>query len=605
MRNVAGETKKNEPNERVTALRTPVTLLRRKPLGVTVCLLLHGALGCSGAIETRHGDDNRAPNGGIAGAAGASGSGVGGNAGTAGPPTFGETPADPLSAGPVSMRLLTRSEYENTVRDLLGVGPDPAALFPSESQAETGFAKVQKVDQLNVAAYQDAALDLSAQVAGNLSSVLGCDPSSGDEAACIRAFLEAFGRRAYRRPLSETETAEHLAFYQDVLRSELALSVPEAAEMLIAALLQSPYFLYRWELGSKPAAIEGAVVKLNPHHLASRLSYFLWASMPDAELFAAADTDALQDEVQVEAQVRRMLADPKAERTVAVFHEQWLGLSSLSKLGKSGGLYPAWDAELGTAMAEEVRRFTTEILLRGDGRFMTLMTSRASFVNEPLAQLYGIPGVTGSDFVSRELPAAERSGLLTLAGFLTAHSGEVEGSPIFRGKFVRERFLCDPMSPPPANIPDLPAPDPNLRKRERYEEHSKVSPCSSCHLRMDYIGFAFDHFDAIGAFHALDGQFPIDATGIVSGLDGANPTFDGPQELIALLTTSPQVRACVTKEWFRYTFARREVDADRASLDAAYAAFEGADYNVRELLVAFAKTRSFRYRAASEGEVFE
>jgi hypothetical protein len=578
-------------------------------LGVALC-----AVSCTGVIgEVR--DDQasgepraRAEAGGggasTGGATGAPGSG----GGSSRPPSFDGAPADPKAAGPLGLRLLTRREYENTVHDLLEVATGEGGAFPAESQAETGFFQVQKVDDLNVAAYQDVALAIAAESAKSLAAVYGCDPDTANEYACVESFLASFGRRAYRRPLTSVEIGEHLAFYRDVLRAELALPVPEAAELLLAAILQSPHFLYRWELGSEPGAVEDGVVQLNPHHLASRLSYFLWASMPDPALFAAAESGALEDPDRLEAQARRMLGDPKAARTVAAFHEQWLRLTALPELGKSAGQYPAWNAELGAAMAEEVRRFATSVVLNGDGRLETLFTSRSTFVNEPLARLYGLSGplgVTGSAFVGRELPEGERYGLFTLAGFLAAHSGEVEGSPIFRGKFIREHVLCDPMSPPPPNIPDLPEPAIGLRKRERYEEHSRVSPCKDCHLKMDYIGYGFEHFDAIGAYQEKDAEFDIDATGVVRNLDGSDPGFDGVNELVSLLKGSAQVRACVAREWFRFTFSRREGAPDRASFDEAYAAFAASDYDIRELLVAFVKTRSFRYRAVAPGEVLQ
>jgi len=518
--------------------------------------------------------------------------------------SFEDAPADPLSASGLPIRLLTRVEYENTVVELLGSKLPATSLFPAESQAETGFSKVQKVDQVGVAAYLDAALTLAEEASRDLTGLLGCDPTGASEGACVQSFLGSFGRRAFRRPLRAEELAQHASFYQDVLRSELGLGVPEAVELLLAALLESPHFLYRWEQGPLPSVREGAVLKLNPHHLASQLSYFLWASMPDEPLLAAADTGQLETAPQVEQQVRRMLADKKAERTVAVFHEQWLGLTTLPKLGKSPGLYPAWSSALGSAMAEEVRRFTTNVVLHGDGRWATLLTSRASFVNGPLAELYGIAGVSGPDFVARELPG-ERVGLLTLAGFLSAHSGETEGSPIFRGKFLRERLLCDLMAPPPDGIPDLPPPAANLSIRDRHLEHAEVSPCKDCHLRMDFIGFGLDNFDAIGAYQRQEGQLPIDASGQVYGLDGESPTFNGPSELVLLLTQSEQVRQCLAKEWFRYAFARKEAAGDRASFDNAFAAFAKSDYDIRELLVAFAQSRSFTHRTIDAGEVFE
>ncbi len=526
--------------------------------------------------------------------------------GSGGTATFEGAPPDPLSAGPLPLRFLSQLEYQNTVRDLLGLEVDAARSFPPESQAETGFLKPQKLDQVGVAAYQAAALDLGQRAVVNLPALLGCDPSV-NEPACLQSFVTSFGRKAYRRPLANDEVSEHMAFYNKALAANLAPTQSAAVALLVAAMLESPHFLYRWELGSQPSAREvstnGQVLKLNPQQVASQLSYFLWTSMPDGELFAAADAGLLGTPSQLEQQARRMLADPKAERTIAAFHRQWLGVTALPELGKSKGLYPTWGPALGAAMAEEVSRFTTEILLRGDGRVVSLFTSRASFVNEPLAALYGLSGVTGDTWQARDLPG--RSGLLARAGFLAAHSGEMEASPILRGKFVRERLLCDHMPSPPDGIPPLAPPSAQTTVRGRHLAHSQSAVCSGCHSLMDEIGFAFDNYDAIGAYHELEGTLPIDVSGHVNGLDGVDVAFAGPSQLMDLLASSEQVRSCLAKEWFRYTLVRREHAGDRASFDGAYATFAKSGFDVRELLVAFATSRSFSYRALDEGETFQ
>jgi Protein of unknown function (DUF1592)/Protein of unknown function (DUF1588)/Protein of unknown function (DUF1595)/Protein of unknown function (DUF1587)/Protein of unknown function (DUF1585) len=517
--------------------------------------------------------------------------------------SFEDAPADPLAAGPLPMRLLNATEYRNTVQDLLGVEADVANLFPPESQSETGFAKVQKVDQVSVTAYQEAALRIADTALSTPSTLLGCDPTGANETTCVESFVTAFGQRAFRRPLTSSEVAEHVTFYRDVLRAQQRASVGDALKLLLVAILESPHFLYRWENGSQVAAHEQQVLKLNPYHLASQLSYFLWSSMPDTALFEAASAGQLSTPADVEAQARRMLTDPRAERSIAAFHEQWLAVTALAERGKSTGAYPSWNADLGAAMSEEIRRFTSNVLLHGDGRLVSLFSGRTSFVNQPLAELYGISGVTGAAFQLRDLPSEQRAGLFTLAGFLTAHANETEGSPIDRGKFIRERVLCDAMQPPPPGIPPLAPPSPDTTIKQRHLEHAAVSPCKDCHLRMDYIGFGLDNFDAIGAYHATDGQTPVDASGQIYGLDGRDPTFKGPNELMALLAGSEQVRQCLAKQWFRYAFARRELPGDRASFDAAFDAFAKSDFDLRELLVAYSASRTFRYRSLDEGEV--
>jgi hypothetical protein len=522
----------------------------------------------------------------------------------AAPTSFDDAIPDPNSAGPLPLRLLTRIEYQNSVKDLLSVDIDAGQLFPAESSAETGFSKVQKIDQVSVSAYQRAALQIASQSRDRLPVLMGCDVALPADEACVRSFVASFVPKLYRRPLREAELDEHVELYAGELKARLGLAPRDAATLLLATLLQSPYFLYRWEDGSEPAAREEGVVRLNAFHLASQLSYFLWASVPDQALLDAAAAGLLGTAEQTAAQARRMLSDPRAERTIAHFQEQWLGVTQLARLGKSAGLFPNWGPELGSAMAEELRRFGNNVVLHGDGKLGTLLTSRQSFINESLAEVYGIVGVTGAELRPYELPAAQRSGLLTLAGFLTAHSGESEGSPIFRGKFVRERLLCDTMAPPPDGIPPLPEPADDVSIRERHLQHAEVSPCNSCHRLMDPIGFGFGNYDALGRYHGSEANEAVDASGQIVGLDGTDVAFNGPLELAQLLSRSESVRECAAREWFRYAFARREQAPDRASFDQAYAAFRASDYDIRELLVGFTATRSFMFRSIDAGEVF-
>jgi hypothetical protein len=396
--------------------------------------------------------------------------------------------ADTRAASLVPVRLLTREEYNNTLEDLLGDGSRPADLFPGETAGETGFAKVAKLDEVNVSAYLDAAEAVAARAAADPAKLAGCDPASEQGDECVRSFVTSFGRRIYRRPLSEAEVAEHLALYRDKLRTGLGVGPREAWKGLLTAMLQSPFFLYRWELGWQPGGIEpDGALRLNSHHLASQLSYFLWASMPDPELFAAADRDELRRPEVIEAQARRMLKDARAERAIVSFHEQWLGVSALTGTSRDGRLYPTWGRALAERMLQEIRRLTTETILRGDGRLSTLLTTRATFLDGALATHYGVEGVTGDAFVPATLPAGQRAGILTSAAVMAAHSLEGESSPIHRGKFVREHVMCEHIPPPPGMIPDLPPPAENVPKKMRYAAHSEGT-CKGCHEKMDPIG---------------------------------------------------------------------------------------------------------------------
>ena len=519
-----------------------------------------------------------------------------------GEPT-GEPEEEPV-AGLMPLRRLTRVEYDNTVRDLLGDTTRPAQNFPGEGEGSAGFASPGLVGSTDVKRIMEAAEALAAEALTDLPALLACSPAVDGEDTCARRFIVEVGGRAYRRPLHELEVEALLDLY-DLARAELAQDFPGGLRVVLQAMLQSPQFLYRWELGETEPDRDGALVRLNGHEVASRLSYFLWSSMPDEPLFAAAAAGELDTPARVEAQARRMLADPRARDTIENFTRQWLHLENLPAAFKSPELFPGFDDALKQSMLAETLAFVDHVIRAGDGRVETLLTATYSFVDERLAGLYGVDGVVGPELRGPvELDPTQRIGLLTHASVLTLGANAYDSDPIRRGKLVRERLVsCEKLPPPPNNIPELEPPDPNKPARERYEQHSKEEPCRSCHVLTDPIGFGLQHFDAIGQYRLMEGVHPIDASGTVQGLDGANVAFDGFIELAHVLADSEAVRKCVARQLFRFGFARREALADIPSIDAAYATSVAADDNLREYIVALTTTPSFRYRMPAEGEV--
>jgi hypothetical protein len=328
--------------------------------------------------------------------------------------------------------------------------------------------------------------------------------------------------------------------------------------------------------------------------------------MPDDALFAEAAAGKLGTVAEVEAQARRMLADPKAKSTVESFQRQWLTVTKLPAVQKDPRAFPEFTEALRAAMAAEIARFANFVILESDGRLPTLLTAPVAFVNEPLAKIYGVDGVKGSALQRTATDPAQRFGVLTQAGVLATMANAYDPSLIARGKLVRERFLCQEV---PAAPPDVPSPPPRpagTTAREFFVQvHEKAEGCAGCHLLMDPIGFAFEGYDAIGRVRTTDNGRPIDARGEVRGLDGANRTFSSPRELVALLAGSDQVARCFAKEWARFGLRRAETAADAASLDHAFARFAASGQNVRELLVGLVVSPTFRYRAPSAGEVIQ
>ncbi|MDX2020304.1 MAG: DUF1592 domain-containing protein [Deltaproteobacteria bacterium] len=526
-----------------------------------------------------------------------------GGTGMASPATMtggrGGTAAVAAAAGVLPMRLLTRAEYDNTVLDLLGDDSHPAAAFPPEDAGSTGFAQVQKLDDVNIGAYLKAAETIAERASKDLKTLMGCDPAGAAELVCVKSFVTSFGRRAYRRPLRDAEVDEHVALYTDTLKGTLKLGINEAMPTLVAAMLQSPFFLYRWE-SAWEASRDGRELKLNAHHLASQLSYFFWSSMPDAELMAAADRGELQTTAQIQAQAVRLLADPRAERSISSFVEQWLGITALEGALRSK---PGWGPTLARAMIAETDRFAADVILKGNGLLTTLFTSRLSSADATLAAFYGNKTITGTTPQPLTFAQGERAGILTLAATLAAHADENDASPILRGKLIRERVMCDAIPPPPGGVPDLPAPDPNTPKKQRFAMHAQGT-CKGCHELMDPIGFAFEHYDNVGAYRTMDGKLPVDSSGAIKGLDGSDQSFTSAVDMMDLLGNSDQVRTCLMKQFFRFGFARKEnEDADVASLKAASDAFRSSNGNIRKMLAALATSRVMTHRSLAAGEV--
>jgi hypothetical protein len=446
-----------------------------------------------------------------------------------------------------------------------------------------------------------AAEALAGAAMAKLGTLLPCNPAMAGEPACAHQFIDSFGLRAFRRPLSGAESDNLFALYTNA-RTTIKLGFNDAIGVLIEAMLQAPSFLYHLEAPATAPTREGGVLLLGPYEMASRLSYFLWGSMPDGALFTAAGAGRLGTEAEVETQARRMLGDTRARETLAAFFSGWLELDDLKDKDKDPKAYPEYNDALKAAMAGETRAFVQNVVFDGNGLWTELLGASYSFVNQALGGVYGMSGVQGGTLQRTDLRAGERAGFLTHASFL-AVTGSADGShPVRRGKAVFQKLLCGELPPPPANVPPAKPATAGGTTRERFVEHDTNKCASACHGMMDPIGFAFENYDGIGKYRTMDNGKPVDATGSVD-LDGATRTFANAIELGGLLAGSAEVRRCFARQWARFALVRMETEADRASLDTAAAGFGGAGATVRDLMVATAKMRSFRYRSPSPGEV--
>jgi hypothetical protein len=550
----------------------------------------------TGAGGSTGGGGSAGSSGGSAGSSGGSAGSSGGSAGSSGGSVV-CTPGQATTAtrtGALPLRRLTRTEYNNTVRDLLADTSDPAAKFSLDDTVGPLLNNVASaVNALMAEQYRDAAETLAARAVTNLTQLLPCNPATAGEDACALQFIQTFARRAFRRPLAQVEVAvfQTLAanVYSDIgTKADFTTRI----RVVLSAILQAPSFLYRPQMGV-PLMDGSGSVQLDDYEVATRLSYFLWASTPDDALLAAADAKKLSSQQGVATEVNRLIADAKFARTVESFHTQWLGLDELRTLTKDAVVYPAFGEPLRQAMWADVTMFVDDVVVKGDGLLSTLFSAPVAFVTPASAPLYGVayPG-TGTEPLKVQLPAGERAGLLTQPGFLAVHANPNQGSPIKRGLAVRERLLCQGLPAPPPDVPAPPAPRPGATTRERFAAHTSVAACAGCHTLMDPIGFGLENYDGIGKYRTIEEGRPVDSSGELTGAGSASGKFNGVVELAGRLARSEELRSCVTSVWFRYALGRA---ADDCTLDSAKGEFSAANYDIRKLLMSVAKADAFRY----------
>jgi len=541
--------------------------------------------GCGGSTVMHLGETDGGSSVNAAGASGSSATGTGGSDTTGTTDAGPAEPACALNAGQSVPLALTNAEWDHTVRDLLG---DTSATSTMEEftvdPPEAGFRReLAPVDMHREVHYWKAALDLAQNAVGHLAGFLPCDPAVVGETACATQFIATFGRRAFRRPLTTAESSEMLDSYaQGRMGGDFASGI----RTVMGSMLTSPRFYEVEQKGTSPG-----LAPLDPFRLASRLSYFIYRSMPDAPLLDAAEGGKLLTKADIEREARRMLADPKAHDGVIGFFSEWLSLDRLATTMKDPSVLANFDALKGD-MATETIKFV-ESIFYGDGQFKSLLQSSTTWVNGPLADLYAQAGVVG-DFQQVTLNPKVRAGILTQASFLSMTGGPKEGSPTLRGLFVRDKVLCQLIPSPPPNTPPLPEIMPGQTNRERYAATITNASCAACHQMMDRIGDGFEEFDTVGRYRTMDNGQVVDASGQLVNVPDTPEPFTGAVELASKLANSTMAQECAAKQWFRFALSRAETDEDACSITAAENAIESSG-NLRDLVVAITTSDSFRY----------
>ena len=496
------------------------------------------------------------------------------------------------------LRRLTHSQYNNTVRDLLGDHSRPADRFPPEDFVN-GFknqVRTQGVPPVLAEVYSASAerLALNAFRAGDVNGLIPCKPTSAADSACRDRFLQRFGQRAFRRPLSGDETKRYAALFS--AQAGKTGRFLDGARVVVEAMLQSPKFLFH---------ATTAEPRFRDYAIASRLAFFLWDTMPDQRLFDAAASGALRTSEGLERVARDLLGQPAARQAADEFFAEWLRFDRVLGSVKDRRRYPEFTPELAAMMVQETRMLLGH-LVWNDGNFMDAFGANYSFLNADLATLYGLPAPAGEFELVRFPADTRRAGILGQAAFLTSTAGPVETSPTSRGIFIREQLLCQHVpNPPPGVNTEIPEPTAGrpLAMRQRLQVHMESPACSSCHRLMDPIGFGLENFDAIGRWRDVErveirgdldaktAELPIDTQGEIAGLP--NGTFSEPQQIGRTLGASRACQECVVKQLFRYAFGRLETGADRETIRDAFTAFRDSGFHFKELLVALVRSPQF------------
>jgi hypothetical protein len=552
-----------------------------------------GGSGSPGGANGANGGSGVTNNAGTPGIGGST-AGVGGAGAVGGTPgTGGAMLVDNGLPGRALVRRLSNLEYDATIRTLLRDETGYASEFPEDTvvHGHTNNTDVQDVGPTLVEEFLTVAERIATKAVQSPDALLGCPLANGD--ACIRDFIARFGKRAWRRPVTTEEQTDLLSVFTS---ARDAFDATTGVRLLLEAFLVSPNFLYRVEVG---VPVAGASYRaLTSWELASRMSYFLTGTMPDDELLAAAELDGLSTPEGLAAQAERLLATPAARAQVGEFFAGWLDLRHVPRLQREVSLFPNWDGALPQLFAAETRAFATTVVFDGAGDLRTLLTAPFTYGDPALAGYYGGTAGAVQNGVARiELPPARRAGILTHASFLASHSKDIQTDPVSRGKFVRERILCQGIPAPPADLM-IQAPEitPGTTTRQRFVQHEEEPVCASCHILIDPVGLAFENYDAIGQWRDTEQGQPIDVSGNLNRTDVEGP-FNGVVEMTAKLAQSSLVAECFVRQLFRFTFGRGESAADDARIATITKGFNGSNGQVRALLVALTQTPDFRYLA--------
>ena len=467
----------------------------------------------------------------------------------------------------------------------------PAAGFPPEVRPE-GYGFDNHVDSgrvgaIHVAEYLDAGESLAALALEQRDEIIACNPDT-DRSGCTSHFVESFGLRAFRRPLTGEETTR----YEALLSAESEFD--DGLALVVEAMLSSPHFLYRTELGEDAG---NGTYRLTDYEVASLLSYTFWGTMPDDELFAAAAAGELSTPEELAGQSRRLLRDDRAKDIIGVWALQWLGVESVASANKNPDLFPGFDDATRRSLLEETSRFVNHVIFESSGTYGELLTADYTVADEIAAELYELENPDADGVIAY---GEQRSGVFGHGSVLAAYAHSDQSSPIRRGLFVRRNLLCQEFGAPPPDAGGVPEVDPDATTRERFRQHTDNEVCASCHQYIDEIGFGFERFDAVGQYRVTENGTPIEAGGNMNDVEGFGTGTDGTfatlPELAQIVAESTAAKACFVRQYYRFAHGYMESTGDLCALDEVGLTFEESGYDIIEMMVAVTQTSNFTLR---------
>lgn len=502
-----------------------------------------------------------------------------------------------------ALRQLTRHEYQNTVNDIFNLNLTLTTNFPQESRvhgftnnADTNFVTSRHLDVFYAAAAK-VATEVTKQE--NFRDAiwdngLGC----GSNTQCLDTFIDVFGKRIFRRPLTAEEKANYRVFFEDGITDfNHSDHFRTAIKQGVVALLMSPHFLYRSEMGVK----QGDTYQLDQWEIASLLSYTFIGSAPDDALLEAAAKNQLSTKAQLKAQAERLLATERGRAQMAHFAAEWWDADSEVIGSKNPEYYPGYSPQIVQSMVAELKNFFLEVTFNSSGAFEELYLADYTMVDDPLSRYYGFGGQNGTDVY--RVTSDERGGVLSLGAIMAANATTEETSPVKRGIFVREQLLCDELPPIPRDVniaaPDL---DPTKPIRERFTAHSENAVCWNCHQFIDDIGYTLENFDAAGRFRTTENNYGNDLSirtdGSVQAIDSGddNREIADRFDLAQILADADSTKACMARQYYRYVGGYAETNADICAINNLNKIFSDSGFDIQALLVGITQLDSFVLR---------